>query len=126
MGGRGASSGVSNSGRKYGTEYETLLVDGRIKYIRFINGAATAPLETMSSADGRVYVTVNKNNRINSITYYDSSGRREREIHLHHEHDGHRPHTHIGYDNIGGRPARAVTASESRIIEQITKLWKAF
>lgn len=33
MGGRGASSGISKRGDKYGTEYRTLFEDGNIKFI---------------------------------------------------------------------------------------------
>ena len=34
MGGRGASSGISRSGNKYGTEYSTLYQSGNIKFIK--------------------------------------------------------------------------------------------
>ena len=57
MGGRGSSSGMSDSGKKYGTEYTTLYQSGNIKFVRYKNGSATAPVETMTK--GRVYVTVN-------------------------------------------------------------------
>lgn len=35
FGGRGASSGMSIAGRKYGTEYKTLHQSGNVKYIRY-------------------------------------------------------------------------------------------
>lgn len=35
FGGRGASSGMSITGRKYGTEYKTLHVKDSVKYIRY-------------------------------------------------------------------------------------------
>lgn len=35
FGGRGASSGMSIAGRKYGTEYKTLHVKDSVKYIRY-------------------------------------------------------------------------------------------
>lgn len=35
MGGRGASSGTSLSGRKYGTEYHTVLKSGNIKFLKY-------------------------------------------------------------------------------------------
>lgn len=57
MGGHGASSGMSNKGKPYGSEYKTVLRDGNIKFVKANNGSATAPLETMTR--GRVYVTVN-------------------------------------------------------------------
>ena len=39
MGGRGASSGISDKGKKYGTEYKSLLSRGRIKFVRATEGA---------------------------------------------------------------------------------------
>lgn len=51
MGGRGSSSGMSD--KPYGTEYETLYQSGNIKFVRYKNGAATTPAETMTN--GRVY-----------------------------------------------------------------------
>lgn len=49
MGGRGASSGVSDKGKRYGTEYTTLAQFGETKVIK-INGnnSLTAPMETSS------------------------------------------------------------------------------
>lgn len=35
MGGRGASSGASNKGRKYGTEFTSLYQSGNIKFVRY-------------------------------------------------------------------------------------------
>ena len=52
MGGRGASSGISEKGKSYGTEYETLYQSGNIKYVQYNNGSATAPMETMTK--GRI------------------------------------------------------------------------
>ena len=33
MGGRGSSSGMSVKGRKYGSQYHTVLTDGNIKFV---------------------------------------------------------------------------------------------
>lgn len=60
MGGRGASSGISVSGKKYGTEYETLLAVSNIKFVKRLDNSQNAPLETMTR--GRVYVTIGANN----------------------------------------------------------------
>ena len=34
MGGRGASSGISVKGKKYGSQYRTLLTVGNVKFIK--------------------------------------------------------------------------------------------
>ena len=97
MGGRGASSGISDSGKRYGTEFTSLMKVGNIKFVKHNDSDnAKDPLETMTR--GRVYVTINAKNEINSINYYDGNGERVKSINLlhdHHEIIG--EHTHIGY-----------------------------
>lgn len=78
FGGRGASSGLSDKGKKYGSEYKTLYQTGNIKFVSYNNGSATAPMETMT--DGRVYAVVNTKNEIKSISYYDKNKKRYKQI----------------------------------------------
>lgn len=40
MGGRGASSGMSDKGKTYGTEYKTLHSDGNIKFVQYNDSAS--------------------------------------------------------------------------------------
>ena len=124
MGGRGASSGVSDKGKKYGTEYETLKTDGNIKFVRFKDsGSAKTPQETMTK--GRVYVTVNAKNVLTAITYYDA-GKRVKTIDLTHIHNGMQPHTHHGYihnENDGTKGAANLNARERKMVERILKIW---
>ena len=87
MGGRGASSGISNKGHKYGTEYHTVLRDENIKFVKNNNAGSTkTPMETMTK--GRVYVTINERNELSAITYYDNSGKRTKQIDLQKAHRG--------------------------------------
>lgn len=102
MGGRGASSGISDKGKVYGTEYTTLHQSGNIKFVKYNGGSATAPMETMTK--GRVYVTVNYNNSLKSITYYDKHNKRFKQIDIggkKHLVNGKYilPHTHKGYEH---------------------------
>lgn len=49
MGGRGASSGVSDSGNPYGSEYNTVYQSGNIKFVKQVNASnAKSPMETMT------------------------------------------------------------------------------
>ena len=59
MGGRGPSSGVSNKGKPYGTEYRTVYQEGNIKFIESNDKNTKIPMETMTK--GRVYVVIDKN-----------------------------------------------------------------
>ena len=48
MGGRGASSGRSNKGKLYGTEYKTVHKVGNIKFVtQNEQGSQKAPMETI-------------------------------------------------------------------------------
>ena len=99
FGGRGASSGLSDKGKKYGSEYKTLYQTGNIKFVSYNNGSATAPMETMT--DGRVYAVVNTKNEIKSISYYDKNKKRYKQIDTGHLHNVNGKkidlHTHKGY-----------------------------
>lgn len=125
MGGRGASSGISKSGNKYGTEYSTLYQFGNIKFL-ISNGKNTPiPMETMTN--GRVYVTVDKNkNTLKSISYYDSNGKRTKQIDLDHKHNGEIIHTHHGYfhnENDSKKGASKLTSKEKEMVERVQKIW---
>ena len=125
MGGRGASSGISNKGKVYGTEYSTVLRSGNIKFVKYNDSkSATAPMETMTK--GRVYVTVNENNNLVAITYYDSNNKRSKQIDLLKSHKGIKPHTHHGYihnENDSKKGASKLTREEKKMIEHINKVW---
>lgn len=124
MGGRGASSGMSDSGKPYGTEYKTLFQSGRIKYVAVNEGSPTAPLETMTR--GHVYVTVNeKESTLKSITFYDRDNKRFRQIDLDHYHKingkPEKPHVQAGYYHNG--EASKPSEKDSRLIDRVLKAW---
>lgn len=124
MGGRGASSGISDKGKRYGTEYKTVLQSGNIKFVKKNEGSVSPPLETQSK--GRVYVTVGKDDELKSISFYDSENERYKQIDLSHTHyiNGKKknPHVHIGYEHneFGDRDANQ---KEKDLIEKIKKKW---
>lgn len=127
FGGRGASSGISDKGKPYGSEYTTLYKSGNIKFVRYNDGSATAPMETMTK--GRVYAVVNAKNEIKSISLYDKNNKRYKQIDItgnEHIIDGKKtlPHTHFGYfhDENG---TRNVTAEENALIDKVKQLWYA-
>ncbi len=126
MGGRGASSGLSTSGKRYGTEYTTLYQSGNVKFVRYNDStAATPPMETMTR--GRVYATVNSKNEIKSITYYDENNKRYKQIDVtgkSHIIDGEKiiPHTHFGYfhdENGTFKPS----VGENIAVDKIKEVW---
>lgn len=79
MGGRGSSSGISDKGKKYGTEYKAVAQFGEIKVVRVKgSGSVTAPIETITK--NRVYATIDKKGDIKHITFYDTYGERVKQI----------------------------------------------
>ena len=121
MGGRGASSGISDKGKAYGTEYTTLLQSGNVKFVRYNDStSAKTPQETMTK--GRVYATVNRQDKVVAVTYYDRANKRVKQIDLTHPHDGKMPHTHHGYNHLENGTTR-LTTEEKAMVERIKKLW---
>ncbi|MCD8368269.1 MAG: hypothetical protein LUC48_09655 [Clostridiales bacterium] len=119
MGGRGAASG--NGKHPYGTEFQSLLEYENIKFVKQTSGRnAKDPLETQTK--GRVYVTVNARGELNSINFYDDSGRREKSINLSGHGEGKDIHVHLGYyhSENGERPPNP---SEIAIVEKIRRIW---
>lgn len=125
MGGRGAASGASKSGRKYGTEFTSFYQSGNIKFVRYNDSkSAKTPQETMTK--GRVYVTVNSKNELKAITYYDKDNKRFKQVDLDKPHDGMKPHTHHGYnhnENDGVKGAANPTSEERIMVDRVIKMW---
>lgn len=124
MGGRGAGSGVSVSGKPYGSEYTTVLQSGNIKFVKPNSGSATAPLETMTR--GCVYVTVNEHgDTLKSISFYDRENKRSRQIDLNHYHKingkAEKPHIQAGYYHDGGDSIP--TEKDNKLIDKVRKAW---
>ena len=123
MGGRGASSGISANGKQYGSEFQTLMKISNIKFVKANNANnAKDPLETMTK--GRVYVTVNGSNQLNSINYYDPVGKRIKSINLLHDHNEIKgDHKHIGYyhDETGG--THRLTPQEKKLVAFVKQVW---
>lgn len=132
MGGRGASSGISDKGKIYGSEYHSLFTSGNIKFIKPNEETSlTAPMETMTK--NRVYVTVTKdsngNDRPKYITYYDKTNKRYKQIDLtgkiHYKKNGESlplPHTHLGYEH-SENGSRKTDVKEKRMVARVNLLW---
>lgn len=124
MGGRGASSGISDKGNPYGSQYHTLYQEGNIKFIKKNSRDSEPLMETMTK--GRVYVTVGGDDLL-SITYMDNkNNERSKSINLNHSHKGMQPHTHHGYlhnENDGKKGAAGLTTKEKKMVERVNRIW---
>ena len=124
MGGRGASSGTSVHGNKYGSQYETILKSGNIKFVKQRPGASESLLETRTR--GRVYVLVGDKG-LKGIMYYDNSLKRSKRIDLDHSHKKLKPHVQNGYYGTspknGKLGANNLTPQEKKMVDNVEKLW---
>lgn len=131
MGGRGASTNqeIDSKGNpiSYGSKYHTVLQSGNIKFVKQndTTKSVKTPMETQTK--NRVYVTVNHQDEIKSITYYDKENKRKKQIDV--KGKTHRikgkptiPHTHEGYEHIE-QGTRNLATKEKKMVERIVKLW---
>ncbi len=78
-------------------------------------------METMTK--GRVYAHV-EGDDVKSVVYFDTKGRRSKQIDLSHAHGGKRPHTHHGYEFPKGEHlATGLTRKEAEMVERVLRLW---
>lgn len=120
MGGRGSSSGISDKGKKYGTEYKAVAQFGEIKVVRVKgSGSVTAPIETITK--NRVYATIDKKGDIKHITFYDTYGERVKQIDVKgRPHNGIMPHSHLGYEH-NEMGDRQLTDKEHSYVNELLK-----
>ena len=133
MGGRGASSGISRTGKVYGSEYHAILTnDGKplvVDNIKFIQSNDSknnnkAPMETMTK--DRIYVYVNGKNQIKSITWHDNKNMRNKTIEVDHFHIINgvktKPHVHLGYEHAENG-SRGLLPNEQKLLDKINNIW---
>lgn len=124
MGGRGASSGISKAGNKYGSQYHSLFTVGNVKFVSKNSRDSETLMETMTR--GRVYAHV-EGDKIKSIVYFDNENKRSKQIDLDHAHAGTVPHAHRGYFHNEGNPVKKfsnLSPDEKEMVDRVTKLWE--
>lgn len=126
MGGRGAASGVSAQGIKYGQEYRSVMTVDNIKFILRNSGAPNAPLETMSADKGRVYATIDSKGNVKAISFYDKNGKVERQIDLDHLHHGQVPHVHVGYAENRSTDYIKMNKRDYFYYRKVRELWEKY
>lgn len=124
FGGRGASSGVSDKGHKYGTDYKTIFQSGNIKFVVKARKDAEELEETMTK--GRVYVLMNNKNEPGYIIYFNNELKRNRRIDIKSFHKGMKPHNHHFEEQIemnGKKGASKLDIKESKMVDRVNNLW---
>lgn len=121
MGGRGASSGLSDQGKFYGSQYHTLYQSGNIKFVTKVDRNSEALMETMTK--GRVYATVN-GGEVRAITFFDIRNRRAKVIAK--DSDDGEWHAHYGYfhnEYSLKDDYENLTASDRKILDDVRNIW---
>lgn len=128
MGGRGAASGISDKGRKYGTEYHSVLKKDNIKFVKYNFGSTTSPLETMSADKKRIYATVNNQEKVKFITGYTQNGKLAWQIDVSgkgHYKNGKKietPHIHIGTNHVDAK-VYSLNKRQRKIMHKVLFAW---
>lgn len=119
MGGRGASSGMSVKGNKYGSQYHTVLEVDNIKFVTNNGKNPEALMETMTP--GRIYVQTGGDNLLR-IVQFDGEHKRNRVI----ERDKRtgKWHVHRGYlHSEHGNDHDPLTNEDKKLVARVEKLW---
>ncbi|MEC4272736.1 hypothetical protein VJ923_06160 [Adlercreutzia sp. R25] len=123
MGGRGASSGSSKAGNRYGSQYRTLASDGDLKLVVANSKEAETLVESMTP--GRIYAVVNqKNGNLKSVIFNGGDGKRAKRVDLDHFHEKKKPHAHDGY--LDGVFRGDLTQEESAVVDRAISLWETY
>lgn len=121
MGGRGASSGTSNKGNPYGSQYRTVFTVGNVKFVSKNNRNSETLMETRTR--GRVYAHI-EGDDLKSIIYFDNNGKRSRQIDMDHAHLGASPHAHDGYFHSDFR--KTLTSQERAMVDGVVGAWEDY
>ena len=120
MGGRGASSGISEKGKPYGSQYKTLLEHENIKFVSNTGKNYEPLMETMT--DGRVYVQVGgedilrivqmgQDNRRNKVIEFD---KKKKQWHVH--------HGYLHAEN-SEKLHNPLSKADEKLLEKVKKIW---
>ena len=130
FGGRGSSSGISEKGNKYGSQFHDVLdtngkplISGNIKFIKSNSRESDSLFETMSK--GRVYAVTGGKDLL-KIVYFDKENKHTKEINIGHKHANMDPHVHHGYfhnERDGSKGATKLNTEEKKMIERVRKVW---
>ena len=120
MGGRGASSGISDKGKPYGSQYHTVLEHGNIKFVTNNIKNYEPLMETMTQ--GRTYVQVGGDDIIR-IAFMDENNKRCKVI----EKDKKKQawHVHHGYFHTeeSERAHEALSQEDKVFLEKVSRIW---
>ena len=109
---------------KYGTDYETILQESNIKFVREKREDAEELLETMTK--GRIYVTLNSKENPAHIYYFNNELKRNRRIDITQSHKKMKPHTHHYEEQEiqnGKKGASELTTEELKMVDRVQKIW---
>ena len=120
FGGRGSSSGISNKGKVYGSQYKPVFEYENIKFVTNAGKNYEALMETMTN--GRTYVQIG-GEEILRIVQMDENNRRNRVIEF--DKKNKQWHVHQGYLHSENSENQhdPLSISDVRLLEKVKKIW---
>ncbi|MBR2259716.1 MAG: hypothetical protein IJ899_20735 [Blautia sp.] len=120
MGSRGASSGVSIRGNKYGTQYKSILQFENIKFVKKTSRQSEDLMETMTP--GRIYATVGGKDVIR-ITFFDEINKRNKVIEI--DKKTQKWHVHHGYEHTeySEEHHESLSDSDQIFLDKVLEVW---
>ena len=120
MGGRGASSGLSENGNKYGSQYRTLLEHENIKFVTNTGKNYEPLMETMTN--GRAYVQVGGEDIVR-IVFMGEDNKRNKVIEK--DKKNKQWHVHHGYFHTeeSEKKHEPLSKSDETFLEKVKQIW---
>lgn len=120
MGGRGASSGISDKGNRYESQYKTLLEHENIKFVTNVGKNYEPLMETMTQ--GRMYVQVGGED-ILRIVQMDHDNKREKVI----EFDKKKKQWHVHHGYLHAENSEKLhdplSKADEKLLEKVNRIW---
>ena len=120
FGGRGSSSGISNKGKTYGSQYKPVFEYENIKFVTNIGKNYEPLMETMTN--GRIYVQVGGEDIIR-IVQMGEENKRTKVIEF--DKKNKQWHVHHGYlhSENSEKLHDPLSADDEKLLEKVKKIW---
>ena len=108
--------------------YKTLMRYNNVRFVMLKDKTKrNVKLPEMSNSKWAVYATLGTDGEIKSISFYNGSRKKYKEIDFNHYHDGMKPHVHIidpNAKNMRSGVARTLTVREQKKVDSIQNFHK--
>ena len=108
--------------------YKTLMRYNNVRFVMMKDKSKeNVKLPEMSNSKWAVYATLGLDGEIKSISYYNGSRKKYKEIDFSHSHNGLKPHVHVidpNAKNLRSGETRRLTTKENKSVYKIMRFYK--